>query len=101
MNKSVTDHKPLFAITGQKSPPEFEVILRTFGRITPSNAPYHLADSGEAERSVQTCKNNMKCRGSSKSSFNICIDRFLQSYRTTHATICSPSFLLMGWRDVG
>jgi len=59
------------------------------------SAPYHPATNGEAERFVQTFKNNMKCRGSSRSSITTCINRFLLSYRTTPHAIMIRSYCII------
>ena len=64
------------------------------------SAPYHPATNGEAERFVQTFKDNMKCRGATPVDVHRCIFRFLSAYRSTphQVTGMSPSSLLLGRR---
>lgn len=57
------------------------------------NSTYRSATNGEAERFVQTFKNNMKDRQATSSTANKCIDRCPIANRSTpHATRCLPYF---------
>ena len=75
---------------------EFEDFMKRNGIRHVKSAPYHPATNGQAERAVQTFKENMKKQ--SKDSLNTRIARFLFSYRITpHTTTgTSPAELLFG-----
>ena len=86
----VTDNGTVFTSS------EFEDFMKRNGIRHVKSAPYHPASNGQAERAVQTFKENMKKQ--SKDSLNTRIARFLFSYRITpHTTTgTSPAELLFG-----
>lgn len=90
----VTDNGPQFCSD------EFQEFLASNGIEHIRSAPYHPSTNGEAERSVQTFKRNMNCRGALPHSVNFHVHKFLLSYRTTEHSVTgqTPSKMLMNRR---